>query len=101
MVSLLLLTQLRPGCTGDFPTWYFKEDGSQHPQKAPCEAAGTGCYAHSQPPILTCICEMASSILKRVCRMQEQDDWETVTHCRSHRISSHMHDTCSTARGRH
>lgn len=57
---------------------------------------------HSPPmPTLTCICEMASSILKRVCRMQEQDDWETVTHCRSHRISSHMHDTCSTPKGHH
>ena len=52
-------------------------------------------------PTLTCICEMASSILKRVCRMQEQDDWDTVTHCRSHRISSHMHDTCSTPKGCH
>lgn len=54
--------------------------------------------APCRPP-LTCICEMASSILKRVCRMQEQDDCETVTHCRSHRISSHMHDTCGTPKG--
>lgn len=65
-----------------------------------CSHGSSGPQCPPPRPTLTCICEMASSILKRVCRMQEQEDWETVTHCRSHRISSHMHETCSTPKGR-
>lgn len=91
------MAQLQPGGTEQAELFFF-----QHSQRStPKNHSGRHQEDREPPPPLTCICEMASSILKRVCRMQEQDDWETVTHCRSHRISSHMHDTCSTARSCH
>lgn len=90
------MAQLQPGGTQQAELGFF-----QHSQRSTPKSHSGRQKEDRDPPPLTCICEMASSILKRVCRMQEQDDWETVTHCRSHRISSHMHDTCSTARGCH
>lgn len=90
------MAQLQPGGTEQAELVFF-----QHSQRSTPKNHSGKQQEDRDPPPLTCICEMASSILKRVCRMQEQDDWETVTHCRSHRISSHMHDTCSTARSCH
>lgn len=96
-----VMARLWPSCSPvaqSRQSWFF----SSTPRGAPPKITLGGIRrTGNPPPPLTCICEMASSILKRVCRMQEQDDWETVTHCRSHRISSHMHDTCSTARSCH
>lgn len=45
------------------------------------------------PLLPTCSWETACSILRRVCRVQEQDDWVGLRHCCSQGISSHRYDT--------